>query len=232
MPISHPPQKTGAAAESMPHSGGMSAASRSFLKGTPAMKRSFVIHSFQRPADDSPSPGGDLSRLGSGERNLAEPKVAQQPSERARASQRRGEGELNSKLKTQHSTFHPARRPPEHIFFLRSRFALRSPRFHLRFRAFPLFRGSNTSVSARLRTPLHAHARLCKTLPGGRGTQSSKLMSLGTPPGKSAKSVVSNQNQTNIKPIYAKKILLAHAGSGFRRHTCGIHTGSHVKNHT
>jgi hypothetical protein len=43
----------------------------------------------------SPSPGGDLSRLGSGERNLAEPKVAQQPSERARASQRRDEGELN-----------------------------------------------------------------------------------------------------------------------------------------
>jgi hypothetical protein len=53
----------------------------------------------------SPSPGGDLSRLGSGERNLAEPKVAQQPSERARqsaealakveASQRRDKGELN-----------------------------------------------------------------------------------------------------------------------------------------
>jgi hypothetical protein len=42
----------------------------------------------------SPSPGGDLSRLGSGERNLAEPKVAQQPSERARASQRRDDGEL------------------------------------------------------------------------------------------------------------------------------------------
>jgi hypothetical protein len=42
----------------------------------------------------SPSPGGDLSRLGSGERNLAKPKVAQQPSERARASQRRDEGEL------------------------------------------------------------------------------------------------------------------------------------------
>ncbi len=30
---------------------------------------------------------GDLSSLGSGERNLAEPKVAQQPSEQARASQ-------------------------------------------------------------------------------------------------------------------------------------------------
>jgi hypothetical protein len=44
----------------------------------------------------SPSPGGDLSRLGSGERNLAEPKVAWRPSERARASQRRDEGELFS----------------------------------------------------------------------------------------------------------------------------------------
>jgi hypothetical protein len=44
----------------------------------------------------SPSPRGDLSRLGSGERNLAEPKVAQQPSERARASQRRDEGELKT----------------------------------------------------------------------------------------------------------------------------------------
>jgi hypothetical protein len=43
----------------------------------------------------SPSPGGDLSRLGSGERNLAKPKVAWRPSERARASQRRDEGELN-----------------------------------------------------------------------------------------------------------------------------------------
>jgi hypothetical protein len=53
----------------------------------------------------SPSPGGDLSRLGSGERNLAEPKVAWRPSKRARqsaealakaeASQRRDEGELN-----------------------------------------------------------------------------------------------------------------------------------------
>jgi hypothetical protein len=42
----------------------------------------------------SPSPGGDLSRLGSGERNLAcesGTKVAPQPSERARASQRQGE---------------------------------------------------------------------------------------------------------------------------------------------
>jgi hypothetical protein len=45
-------------------------------------------------AHHSPSPGGDLSRLGSGERNLAEPKVAWRPSERARASQRRDEGEL------------------------------------------------------------------------------------------------------------------------------------------
>ncbi len=44
----------------------------------------------------SPSAGGDLSRLGSGERNLAEPKVAEQPSERARASQRWGEGELKT----------------------------------------------------------------------------------------------------------------------------------------
>jgi len=42
----------------------------------------------------SPSPGGDLSRLGSGERNLTEPKVAWRPSTRARASQRRDEGEL------------------------------------------------------------------------------------------------------------------------------------------
>jgi hypothetical protein len=41
-----------------------------------------------------PLPAGDLSRLGNGERNLAEPKVAWRPSERARASQRRGEGEL------------------------------------------------------------------------------------------------------------------------------------------
>ena len=48
----------------------------------------------------SPSPGGDLSRLGNGERNLAQPKAAR-PSERARASQRRDEGELKtySKLK-------------------------------------------------------------------------------------------------------------------------------------
>ena len=38
----------------------------------------------------SPSPGGDLSRLGNGERNLAKPKVA------SRAGQRRGEGELYS----------------------------------------------------------------------------------------------------------------------------------------
>ena len=43
----------------------------------------------------SPSPGGDLSRLGSGERNLAEPKVAWRPSTRARTSQRRDGGELN-----------------------------------------------------------------------------------------------------------------------------------------
>jgi hypothetical protein len=46
----------------------------------------------------SPSPGGDLSRLGSGERNLAKPKVAWRPSERARASQtmpsNRGSDEL------------------------------------------------------------------------------------------------------------------------------------------
>jgi hypothetical protein len=39
-----------------------------------------------------PSDGrGDLSRLGSGERNLAKPKVAWRPSERERASQRQGE---------------------------------------------------------------------------------------------------------------------------------------------
>jgi hypothetical protein len=49
----------------------------------------------------TPSPGGDLSRLGSGERNSAKPKVAWRPSERARASQRWGEGEINSKLKIQ-----------------------------------------------------------------------------------------------------------------------------------
>jgi hypothetical protein len=42
--------------------------------------------------------GGDLSRLGSGERNLAKPKVAWRPSERARASQRRDEGELNTEI--------------------------------------------------------------------------------------------------------------------------------------
>ena len=41
----------------------------------------------------SPSPWGDLSRLGNGERNLAEPKAAR-PSKRARASQRRNEGGL------------------------------------------------------------------------------------------------------------------------------------------
>ena len=39
-----------------------------------------------------PLPAGDLSRLGSGERNLAEPKAVR-PGERERASQRRGEGE-------------------------------------------------------------------------------------------------------------------------------------------
>ncbi len=47
----------------------------------------------------SPSPGGDLSRLGNGERNLSREsgtKVAEQPSERARASQRRDEGELTT----------------------------------------------------------------------------------------------------------------------------------------
>jgi hypothetical protein len=33
--------------------------------------------------------------LGSGERNSAKPKVAWRPSERVRASQRRGEGKLN-----------------------------------------------------------------------------------------------------------------------------------------
>ncbi len=49
----------------------------------------------------SPSPGGDLSCLGSGERNLfrvSGTKVAWRPSERARASQRRDEGELNTNI--------------------------------------------------------------------------------------------------------------------------------------
>jgi hypothetical protein len=45
-----------------------------------------------------PLPAGDLSRLGSGEKNLAEPKVATQPSERARASQRRGGRIVRTKM--------------------------------------------------------------------------------------------------------------------------------------
>jgi prepilin-type N-terminal cleavage/methylation domain-containing protein len=45
---------------------------------------------YQTIGQQSPRPAGDLSRLGSGEKNLAEPKVAEQPSERARASQRKG----------------------------------------------------------------------------------------------------------------------------------------------
>ena len=59
-----------------------------------------LIIANRRPCH-SPSPGGDLSRLGNGERNLSRQsgtKVAQRPSERARASQRRDEGELNSNL--------------------------------------------------------------------------------------------------------------------------------------
>jgi hypothetical protein len=59
----------------------------------------FDRSTFQPTGDDSPSPGGDLSRLGNGERNLSRQsgtKVALRPSERARASQRRDEGELNN----------------------------------------------------------------------------------------------------------------------------------------
>ena len=43
----------------------------------------------------SPSPRGDWNRLGSGSRNLPEAKARRGPSERERASQRRGEGERN-----------------------------------------------------------------------------------------------------------------------------------------
>jgi hypothetical protein len=50
-----------------------------------------VARIFMETANNSPSPWGDLSRLGNGERNLAKPKAAR-PSERARASPRRDEG--------------------------------------------------------------------------------------------------------------------------------------------
>ncbi len=70
---------------------------RTFSKSAAALhhESGIIFRRFKLSDDDSPSPGGDLSRLGSDERNLAEPKVATRPSERARASQRRGEGELS-----------------------------------------------------------------------------------------------------------------------------------------
>jgi hypothetical protein len=85
------------------------------------MKTRFTIHDSRLRASEneachftgrsrrstaSPSPGGDLSRLGNGERNLSRysgTKVAQQPSEWARASQRRGEGGLTSKANSRKS---------------------------------------------------------------------------------------------------------------------------------
>jgi hypothetical protein len=67
---------------------------------------------FKPSDDDSPSLGGDLSRLGNGERNLAKPKVARRPSERARASQRRGEGELFSGEAADSGRDAALRRPP------------------------------------------------------------------------------------------------------------------------
>jgi hypothetical protein len=54
---------------------------------------SLVVQQPNRLTAILPLPAGDSSRLGSGEKNLAEPKVAWQPSKRERASQRRGEGE-------------------------------------------------------------------------------------------------------------------------------------------
>ena len=58
------------------------------------LQSSATVQSPSHRSCHSPSPGGDLSHLGSGEKNMAKPKVAWRPSEQARASQRRDEGEL------------------------------------------------------------------------------------------------------------------------------------------
>jgi hypothetical protein len=63
-----------------------------------------VARIFKRTENVSPSPWGDLSRLGNGERNLAKPKAAR-PSERARASPRRVEGERYTKLQLRGQVF-------------------------------------------------------------------------------------------------------------------------------